>query len=69
MDPTLGVQFERIRSKLVDYYGSAVDHPGFAQAFRLIMGCGGFGSPHLQDLQDFTVAYVNPAVRNLRWEC
>ena len=65
----LNVQFEPIRSKMVDYYGCQVDHPDFLQAFRLIMDCGGFGSPHLQDLEDFTGVYVNPTFRTLRWEC
>ena len=62
------VQFEPVRSKMVDYYGCAVDHPDFLQAFRLIMDCGGFGSPHLENLEDFTGVYVNPTFRNLRWE-
>jgi len=64
-----GVPFEPIRSKMVDYYGAAVDHPDFYQAFRLIMDAGGAGSPHMTDLHDFTSVHVNPAFRNLRFEC
>ena len=63
------VPFEPIRSKMVDYYGAAVDHPDFYQAFRLIMDAGGCNSCHISDLQDFTGVHVNPRLRNLRFEC
>ena len=37
------VEFEPIRSKMVDLYGAAVDHPDFYKAFKLILDAGGGG--------------------------
>ena len=58
-DPTGVVLFEPVRDKLIDLYGSAVDHPDFLFAFRLVCDAGGAGSRHMKDLHEFTKVYVN----------
>ena len=58
-DPTGVVLFEPVRDKLIDLYGSAVDHPDFVYAFRLVCDAGGAGSRHMNDLHEFTKVYVN----------
>ena len=70
-DPTAGdrfVPFEPVRSKMIDLYGSLVDHPNFQCAFRLVLDAGGCDSPHMKDMNDFTSVHVNPKVRKLRFE-
>ena len=69
-DPRNGltVPFEPVRDKMVELYGSFVDHPDFHHAFRLVMDAGGSESPHMRDLHDFTSVHVNPKLRKLRFE-
>ena len=62
------VEFEPIRSKMLDLYGASVDHPDFFKAFQLVVDAGGAGSPHMLDLQEFTGVFVNPKMRKLRFE-
>ena len=61
-------EFEKIRNRMLDLYGAAVDHPDFHHCYRLCLDVGGRDSPHLQNLYDFTQLFVNPKVRNLRFE-
>ena len=44
------VPFEPIRDKMIEYYGAAVDHPDFMNAFQVVLDAGGHESPHLADL-------------------
>lgn len=67
-DPTGVVLFEPVRDKLIELYGSAVDHPDFVYAFRLVCDAGGAGSKHMKDLHEFTTVYVNPKLRKMRME-
>ena len=60
--------YEEVRNRMIDLYGAAVDHPDFHHCYRLTMDVGGRDSPHLQNLHDFTQLFVNPKVRNLRFE-
>ena len=60
--------FDAVRGRMIDLYGAAVDHPDFHHCYRLTMDVGGRDSPHLQNLHDFTQLFVNPKVRNLRFE-
>ena len=60
--------FEEVRNRMIDLYGAAVDHPDFHHCYRLCLDVGGRDSIHLQNLYDFTQIFVNPKVRNLRWE-
>ena len=62
------VPFEPVREKMIEYYGAAVDHPDFCQAFRLVMDAGGHFSPHMADLHAFTKVHVNPKLRKMRFE-
>ena len=62
------VHFDPVRDQLIELYGTAVDHPDFVNAFRLVMVAGGSSSMHMQDLQDFTTVYVNPKLRKMRME-
>ena len=57
-----------MRDKLVELYGTAVDHPDFVSAFKLVCDAGGSTSVHLQDLHDFVSVYVNPKLRKMRFE-
>ena len=66
--PPTVVVFEPVRDKLVELYGSIVDHPDFHHAFRLVMDSGGYESPRMADLHDFTSVHVNPKLRKLRFE-
>ena len=61
-------EFEKIRNRMLDLYGAAVDHPDFHHCYRFCLDVGGCDSPHLQNLYDFTQLFVNPKVRNLRFE-
>lgn len=68
-DPTSNVtRFEPVRDRMVELYGSAVDHPDFHHAFRVVMDAGGHDSPHMQDLHAFTSVHVNPRKRKLKFE-
>ena len=69
-DPRNGltVPFEPVRDKMIELYGSFVDHPDFHHAFRLVMDAGGADSSHMRDLHDFTSVHVNPKLRKLRFE-
>ena len=60
--------FEEVRNRMIDLYGAAVDHPDFHHCYRLCLDVGGRDSIHLQNLYDFTQLFVNPKVRNLRFE-
>ena len=62
------IPFEPIRDKMLDLYGSAVDHPDFLQAFRFILDIGGPAGVHWQGLADFTATCVNPNARKMRFE-
>ena len=62
------VPFAPVRDKMIEYYGSSVDHPDFLHAFRVVMDAGGHDSPHMQDLHEFTNVYVNPKLRKMRFE-
>ena len=62
------VKFEPVRDKLVELYGSAVDHPDFVNCFKVVCDAGGAGSVHLQDLHEFTSVYVNSKLRKMRME-
>ena len=59
------VEFDPLRSRMVDLYGADVDNGDFHHAFRLVMDAGGSESPHMADLLDFTQQNVNPKVRKL----
>ena len=61
------VLFEPVRDRMIDLYGSVVDHPDFHHAFRLVLDSGGGDSPHMKDLGDFTSVHVNPKMRKLRF--
>ena len=66
-DPYSGaVAFEPIRDKMLELYGSTIDHPDFHHAIRVVMDSGGSESPHMKDMQDFTYVHVNPRLRKLR---
>ena len=68
-DPYSGaVAFEPIRDKMLELYGSTIDHPDFHHAFRVVMDSGGSKSPHMKDMHDFTSVHVNPRMRKLRLE-
>ena len=68
-DPKTGLtSYQPIRDKLIDLYGGAADSPHLFPMFRVILDMGGAGSPHLQDLLDFTTVHVNPKLRKLREE-
>ena len=60
--------YEEVRNRMLDLYGAAVDHPDFHHCYRLCLDVGGSDSIHLKNLYDFTQIFVNPKVRNLRWE-
>ena len=60
--------YEEVHNRMVDLYGAAVDHPDFHHCYRLCLDVGGSDSIHLQNLYDFTQVFVNPKLRNLRWE-
>ena len=65
-DPTAKtpvVDYEHIRDKMVDLYGSLVDHPDLHLAFRFVLDAGGADSRHMKDLHDFTSVHVNPKMR------
>ena len=62
------VLFEPVRERMIDLYGTIVDHPDFHHAFRLALDAGGSESPHMKDMTDFTAVHVNPKLRNLRFE-
>ena len=62
------VPFEPVRDKMVEWYGSGVDHPDFIWAFRVVLDAGGHDSPHMQDLHQFTTAFVNPMVRKMNFK-
>ena len=63
------VQFDPVRDKLIDLYGSAVDHPDSVHAFRLVMAAGGADSVHMTELlQDFTTVFANQKLRKMRME-
>ena len=62
------VPFEPVREKMIEYYGASVDHPEFYHAFRVVMDAGGHDSLHMADLHEFTKVYVNPKLRNMRFE-
>ena len=62
------VPFEPVRDKMLEWYGTIVDHPDFLHAFRLVMDAGGHESPHMQDLQQFTTIFVNPNLRKMRFD-
>ena len=67
-DPEGAVHFDAVRDKLIELYGSAVDHPDFVWAFRLVCDAGGATSVHMRDLHEFTTVYVNPKLRKMRME-
>ena len=62
------VPFEPVRDKLVELYGSAVDHPDFLDAFKMVMDVGGASSVHLKDLKEFTSTFVNERNRKMRFD-
>lgn len=62
------VAFEPVRDKLIELYGTAVDHPDFVHAFKMVCDAGGDSSVHMKDLHDFTSVYVNPKLRKMRME-
>ena len=62
------VRWESVRDRLLELYGTAVDHPELFQAFRLVMDAGGYQSPHMEDLHAYTTVYVNPKIRKMRFE-
>ena len=64
----LDVPWEPVRDKMIELYGTAVDHPDFFQAFRLLLDLGGGGSPHVCDLREFTACRVNSKYRKMRFE-
>ena len=66
--PSTVVEFEPIRSKMLDLYGASVGHPDFYKAFQLVLDAGGADSPHMLDLQEFQGVLVNPKIRKLRFE-
>ena len=57
-----------MRDKLVELYGTAVDHPDFVHVFKMVCDAGGADSVHLKDLADFTTVFVNPMLRKMRFE-
>ena len=61
-------EFEEVRLRMIDLYGSAVDHPDFHHCYRLVLDAGGRGSQHLKNLYEFTQVHVNPKVRNIRFD-
>ena len=67
-DPTGVVLFEPVMDKLVELFGSLVDHPDFVFAFRLVCDAGGAASKHMNDLFEFTTVYVNEKLRKMRME-
>ena len=67
-DPHGLVPFEPVRDKLVELYGSAVDHPDFLDAFKMVMDLGGASSVHLKDLKEFTSTFVNERNRKMRFD-
>ena len=67
-DPHGKVMFEPVRDKLIEMYGSAVDHPDFHSAYRLVMSAGGAESVHMKELRDFTTVFVNQKLRKMRME-
>ena len=67
-DPQGDVPFEPVRDKLVELYGSAVDHPDFLDAFKMVMDVGGASSVHLKDLKEFTSTFVNERNRKMRFD-
>ena len=67
-DPTGVVLFEPVRDKLIELFGSQVDHPDFVFAFRLVNDAGGAASKHMKDLFEFTTVYVNEKLRKMRME-
>ena len=67
-DPEGAVHFDPVRDKLIELYGSAVDHPDFVHAFRLVCDAGGATSVHMRDLHEFTAVHVNPKLRKMRME-
>ena len=65
---TMEVKWEPVRDRMIELYGTAVDHPDFFQAFRLMLDLGGSGSPHVEDLREFINFCVNAKVRKMRFE-
>ena len=55
--------------KMVEYYGARVDHPESYPAFQFVLDTGGADSPRLKDLRAFATVFVNPAKRNLKFDC
>ena len=67
-DPNGCVPFEPVREKLIDLYGTEIDHPDFLNLFKVVCDAGGEGSVHMKDLFAFTGVFVNPKVRKMRME-
>ena len=67
-DSSRTIHFDPSRSRMLELYGTAVDHPDFHNAFTVVVSAGGCGSPALQEMMDFTAAFVNPKLRQLRFE-
>ena len=62
------VPFQHVREKMLEFFGSQVDHQEFHKAFIFILDAGGADSPHLKDLNSFTAVFVNPKKRKMRFE-
>ena len=67
-DPQGCVPFEPVRDKLIDLYGTEIDHPDFLHLFKVVCDAGGESSIHMKDLFSFTGVFVNPKIRKMRME-
>ena len=66
-DPKSGtVEYIPVRDRLIDLYGSAVDHPEFIYLFRFVLMSGGATSVHLANLKEFTTIFVNQHIRKMQ---
>ena len=67
-DPRGCVPFEPVRDKLIDLYGTEIDHPDFLHLFKVVVDAGGESSIHMEDLFSFTGVFVNQKIRKFRME-